>query len=42
MSPDEGKIKCKLCNYRGHPPVLRRHMYMAHGVDFGERYEKEK
>ena len=40
--PDEGRVKCKLCNYKGHPPVLRLHYYMAHGIDFGDRYEKEK
>ena len=31
-------IKCKHCHYEGLSiPLLRMHMYMAHGLDYKER-----
>jgi len=29
---DEGKIKCKLCYYKGRKNLMRKHLYMAHGI----------
>jgi len=34
---DKGKIKCKLCNYRGHKPLMRKHLYLAHGITIEDK-----
>ena len=36
---DEGKIKCKLCNYKGHKPMMRKHLYMAHDITIEDNNE---
>jgi hypothetical protein len=38
---DQGKVKCKLCNYHGHKTVMRIHLYMAHGIDIQDENNKE-
>jgi hypothetical protein len=30
------KVKCKLCYYKGHPPMLRLHMKWAHDITIEE------
>ncbi len=36
MVTDEGMLKCKHCNYKGHLPLLRIHLYLQHGLDYKE------
>jgi len=33
---DEGMIKCKHCNYKGHLPLLTKHLFMAHNIVYTE------
>jgi len=38
---DKGKIKCKLCNYRGHKPLMRKHLYWAHDITIVDEEENK-
>ena len=35
MKVDQHKYKCKIpgCYYEGYKPMLRKHLYMAHGIE---------
>ena len=35
---DERKYECKVpgCYYKGYKPLMRLHLYMAHGIDIRE------
>jgi hypothetical protein len=39
---DEGKLKCQFCNYMGHKPMLRLHLYMQHGIDLEDEQQKSE
>ena len=29
---DTGKLQCKYCDYKGHKPMMTRHLFMAHNI----------